>query len=179
MKKTSSYARKRRHIGPVVTFNGAEWLNTVNAARSYSEAPVSCLHSTKPAATRAELVVQLALQGLLDGKKPSDPERDHDLLAHALGITVIRALQIQPDESNPMLHVLADGTDALKRSIARFEASGAWGMDGPGRLQLVEAVDLYAQVLHLSSPSQMAKATEERLKILRGKTSAATTQGKA
>ena len=69
-----------------------------------------------------------------------------------------------------MLPVLQAGTDAVTRAIVRYEATGAWGLDGVGRSALLDAIDLYATVLHMSSPAQMTKATDERLLILQGKT---------
>ena len=166
MRKTSAYARKRAHLGPMVTFNGAEWMNAVNRVRSYSEAPPEGFAATSEAAIRSEVVVRKALQSLLDCTLPDDPEHEHDVLAHALGVSVIRALQIQPLD-NPMLPILKSGTDALKRAINRYSNARPWGLDGEGRIALMEAIDLYAQILHLSSPAQMTKATEERMTVLK------------
>ena len=166
MKKTTAYARKRAHLGPMVTFNGAEWMNTLNRVRSNSEAPPHGFLGNAEAAIRSAVVVRKALQSLLDCQLPDDPEHEHDVLAHALGVSVIRALQIQPLD-NPMLPILKSGTDALKRAINRYSNARTWGLDGEGRIALMEAIDLYAQILHLSSPAQMTKATEERMTVLK------------
>lgn len=165
MRKTSAYARKRAHLGPMVTFNGAEWMNTINRVRSNSEAPPHAFLCNAEAAMRSEVVVRKALQSLLDCTLPDDPEHEHDVLAHALGVSVIRALQIQPLD-NPMLPILKSGTDALKRAINRYSNARKWGIDGEGRIALMEAIDLYAQILHMSSPAQMDKATQERIAVL-------------
>lgn len=165
MRKTSAYARKRAHLGPMVTFNGAEWMNTINRVRSNSEAPPHAFLGNAEAAMRSEVVVRKALQSLLDCTLPDDPEHEHDVLAHALGVSVIRALQIQPLD-NPMLPILKSGTDALKRAINRYSNARKWGIDGEGRIALMEAIDLYAQILHMSSPAQMDKATQERIAVL-------------
>ena len=165
MKKTTAYARKRKNTGPIV--DGMAWANAINGVRPYDE-PAHTLWDTSAAADKAEVIVRTALQSLLDCTAPDDPERAYDLLAHALGVTVIRALQIQPHD-NPMLPILQAGNHAAERSIERYEATGAWGLDGPGRADLMDAIDLYARVLHMSSPAQMTKATAERMRILRGK----------
>ena len=165
MRKTSTYARKRAHLGPMVTFNGAEWMNTINRVRSNSEAPPHAFLGNAEAAMRSEVVVRKALQTLLDCTLPDDPEHEHDVLAHALGVSVIRALQIQPLD-NPMLPILKSGTDALRRAINRYANARTWGLDGEGRIALMEAIDLYAQILHMSSPAQMDKATQERIAVL-------------
>lgn len=165
MRKTSAYARKRAHLGPMVTFNGAEWMNTINRVRSNSEAPPHAFLGNAEAAMRSEVVVRKALQTLLDCSLPDDPEHEHEVLAHALGVSLIRALQIQPLD-NPMLPILKSGTDALRRAINRYANARTWGLDGEGRIALMEAIDLYAQILHMSSPAQMDKATQERIAVL-------------
>jgi hypothetical protein len=167
VKKTTKFARKRAHTGGL--YNGAEWMNAINRVRAYDDAPPPGFYSTAEAASKAEIIVRDALQSLLDCKLPDNAEHAHDVLAHALGVTVIRALQIQPLD-NPMIPVLKAGTDAANRAIERFEKTGAWGLDGPGRGELVDAVEVYATVLKASSPAQMTKATAERMKILQGKT---------
>lgn len=172
-KKTSAYARKRRHIGPVVQFNGAAWMNTIAGARSYDEddAPAG-IESSKSAADKCELRVRMAATGLLTGARPTDPEHDFDVLAHALGVTVVRVLQIDPSTSNPAIGALAAGTAAVRRAIARYESTGAWGLDGPGRQELQDAIDIYADVLRASSPEQMAQATQVRMRLLKNGTRA-------
>ncbi len=147
------------------TFNGAAWMNTINRVRSNSEPPPHAFLGDAEAAARSEVVVRKALQTLLDCSLPDDPEHEHDVLAHALGVSVIRALQIKPLD-NPMLPILKDGTDALRRAINRYSSDHTWGLDEEGRIALMEAIDLYAHILHMSSPAQMTKATQERITVL-------------
>lgn len=170
-RKTSLYSRKRR---PGYTFNGAEWLNVAQRCRTYStDGVIPGIEGTSPAVIKAETLVRDALNTLLDHARPLDPERNFDILSHALGVSVIRSLQIQPDESeNPALPILKAGSDALVRAIDRYQDAGAWGMDGPGRQQLIDAIDVYAEILRNSSPAQMAQATERRMQILNGRTRA-------
>ena len=70
MKKTTAYARKRRHAG--TAFNGAEWMNTINRVRPYDDAPLPGFFETKDAAQKSEVVVRRALQSLLDCVAPDD-----------------------------------------------------------------------------------------------------------
>lgn len=168
-RKTSLYSRKRR---AGYTFNGAEWLNVAQRCRTYSsESIIPGIEGTEPAVVKAEMLVRDALAALLEHVRPLDPERTFDILSHALGVAVIRALQIMPDEArNPALPILKAGGDALVRAIARYQDAGAWGMDGAGRQPLIDSVDVYAEILRNSSPAQMAKATDERIRILAGRT---------
>ena len=170
-RKTSAYSRKRR---PGHTYNGAEWLNVLQRSRTYSaEAPIPGIDGTDSAVVKAQVLVREAQSALLEHARPPDPERTFDMLSHALGVAVIRALQIQPDEAhNPALPILKAGSEALIRAITRYQDAGTWGMDGPGRQDLTDAVDVYEEILCASSPAQMAKATDERLQILNGRTRA-------
>lgn len=166
MRKSTTYARKRR-MNPII--NAGEFLNAIERSRAYTdeEIPGGFGGNTVTAANRAELLVRDAAHSLITHQRPLDPEHGFDVLAHAMGVATIRALQINPHEpSNPALPILKEGTLALKRSIVRYRESNAWGMDAKGKTALADAVDVYAAILHASSPAQMAKATEERMKIL-------------
>ena len=170
MRKTSAYARKRKQT-PVCTFNAAAFLNSIERCRPYSERDdfmesFGGSHAAS-AALRAELLVRDAASSLITHQRPENPEHAFDVLAHALGVSIIRALQIQPDEaSNPALPPLQQGTLAVQRSIKRYRDTNAWGMDAKGKEDLAVAIEIYAEILQASSPVQMAKATEERQKIL-------------
>lgn len=168
MKKTTAYARKMRRQG--ATYNGGEWLNAIQRCRTYTDEPIpgSGLEGTQTAATKAELLVRQALDDLTNHRRPADCEMEFDRLSHAVGVAMIRALQIEPDEAkNPAIPILKAGTEALRRAIARYNAAKSWGLDGLGRTELPDAIDVYAEILRNSSPAQMAKATDERLKIIR------------
>lgn len=167
MKKTSTYARKRRHLGPIVTFNGAAWMNTIALHRPYDEpTDAAGIEGTADTADRCEMLVRMAAQGLIEGNRPPSPEHDFDMLAHALGVTAIRLKQIDPSNDNPALPALTAGTAAVERAIERYKKSQAWGVDGLGRADLPDAIEIYASVLRASSPAQMSAATEIRLRVL-------------
>lgn len=168
MKKTTKYSRKRK-AGH--TYNGAEFLNAIDRCKTYSSeiAPGGLVtQGTATAADKAEMLVLAAAKDLIEHCKPTDPERAFDVLSHALGVSVIRAIQIESSEAkNPALPILKAWTDALQRSIKRYQDSGAWGMDAQGKADLADAIDVYSQILRSSSPAQMEKATQERVKIIK------------
>lgn len=168
MRKTSAYSRKRRDPNRAV-YNKAAWVNVIRHSRGYTDEPIPGfeLEGTQSAAIKAELLVRNALDALMKHRKPADCEQEFDRLSHAVGVSMIRALQIEPDEAkNPAIPVLKAGTLALKRAIQRYRDSGAWGLDGPGRIELPDAIEVYAEILRNSSPAQMEHATNERLKIV-------------
>ena len=168
MKKTSKYSNKRRVTGH--SFNGAEWLNTIQRSRTYdSESiPGSTLEGTLSAAVSVDMRVRDAFAMLSQHQMPLDPEMTMGLPAHALGVAVIRSRQIHPDlTTNPAMPVLDAASKGLQRAIDRWRANNAWGLDGPGRQAMEEAVEIYAEIMRNSSPAQMTIATEERLAILK------------
>lgn len=171
-RKTSAYARKMRRQGRE-TFNAAEWLNTIQRCSTYSTdtPPGSWCHGTQSAADKALIRTRLALQKLLDhALAPADPE-PHDLLAHAIGVALIRAIEIGGADTatNPALPILTAGNAALTHVTERRRRTGQWGLAGPERAALVDAVDVYEQILMNSSPAQMSAATEHRQAVLAGK----------
>lgn len=168
MKKTSKYSNKRRQSDG--TFNGGAWLNAIQLCRPYSaEAiPGSTVEGTMTAATGADLRVRDAFIMLSQHQRPLDPEMTMDLLAHGLGVAVIRSRQIHPDlKTNPAMPILNEASKALQRAIDRWNANKAWGLDGPGRQHMEDAIEIYAEILRGSSPAQMELATRERESILR------------
>lgn len=71
MRKTSAYARKRRHLGPVVAFNGAAWMNTIALHRPYDEpTDAAGIESTAGTADHCETLVRMAAKGLIEGNRP-------------------------------------------------------------------------------------------------------------
>ena len=165
----SKYSNKRK-VGH--TYNGAAFLNVIDRCRAYSAETIiggMVPEGTESTANKAELATRAAASDLINHVKPLDPERAFDLLSEALGVSVIRAIQIEPSEAkNPALPILKAGTEAVQRSIARYQRDGSWGMDATGKIDLAESIEIYAQILHSSSPAQMTKASQERVRIIRG-----------
>lgn len=169
-RKTSAYARKMRRTGDRATYNGAAWLNTIERCRPYSDQPTpgSWLPPNIGTAVKMDIKIHDALARLLARQTPPDNTEDHDLMAHALGVAEIRALEIG-GEHNPMRPTLRAAGQALARMRDRWNRLHTWGLDGPGREELVAGIDAYSTILAASSPAQMAHATQLRNDILDGK----------
>ena len=172
MKKLSKYAAKRRGGNGYHSFNGAEWMNAIQRCNPYGQAPdLPGFVDTTEAVIKSQLIVREALDSLLTCTIPKDPENAYDALAHALGVATIRALQMNPDvDNNPALPIIKAGNEALVKAIDRYQQKGSWGLDGPSRTDLLEAIEVYEEILKNSSPAQMANATDERIKVLAGRT---------
>ena len=174
-RKLSTYARKMRRTATGGTFNGAEWINTFQRCRGYTDETIPGAFNpdggqTITAARGAALRVRAAFDSIKTGQVPGDDTEPHDMLAHALGVAWLRAIDIAGDDAsqNPMLPLIKAGTDAVLRMSERKRRLNVWGLDGPGLTQVADALDVYDEILMNSSPAQMADAAEKRAKLLRG-----------
>ena len=161
MKKTSTYAKKRG-LKPGQRFvPGHAWLSALERCRPFDTEPViPGLEGTAVNAEAAALMVRDALDTLINHRATDC--HPFDLLAHAVDVAHIRALQIQPNDSNPMHAPLIAGKAALQSVRERFERLGAWGVSSADKSALVAAVEHYETVLFASSPDEMARAAVMR-----------------
>jgi len=171
-RKTSTYARKQRQLGG--TYNGAEFLNTIMRSRGYTEEPMPeiGLRGTEDTAERARGRVKAAYVALTSGATPASNEENFDLMAHAFGVSCIRAGQIAgPEpESNPMLPPLIAGNAALRQVLNRRRKWGKWEVLKAEAEALDYAIEIYETILMASSPAQMAEACDLRMVALKGQT---------
>jgi hypothetical protein len=164
MRKTSAYARKIRRVGK--TYNAAEAFNAIQRCRQFTKEPLPGMESvagTQTAADKTMLQVREAYMAMKDAAC-IDPVHDFDVLAHAIGVSVIRAVQIAGEDefTNTMLPILRAANEALSRSRERFLRIGRMGFDGPAIDQVMAGVELYETIVQASSPAQMTAATDER-----------------
>lgn len=172
-RKTSPYARRMRRQPDGGTFNGAEWINAFQRCRGYTDEPIPGSFNadggqTITAARGAALRVRAAFDNLKAGQVPSDDPEPHDLLAHALGVAWLRAIDIAGHDptQNPMLPLIKAGTEAMLRMAERKRRLNVWGLDGPGISQVADALDVYDEILMASSPAQMSAAADKRTTLL-------------
>ena len=171
MRKTTAYARKR---AARPTFNGAEWLNTIQRCAGYTdEAPIGSWLQTGTQGAADEVIAQVknAFQSLKAGAVPAEEDEPFDIMAHALGVSCIRACQIAGPvpESNAMLPPLFAANHALRRIMARRRKWGKWEMLDKDAAELDWAVEIYETILRASSPAQMTEASDLRMKAFAGK----------
>lgn len=168
-RKTSTYSTKRRQVTGDY-YNGAAWLATLQRCQPYSAEPVLAGRAlpTQSAADKAMIIMRDAFITIKTGKADPQDSREFDLLAHAMGVTYLRACDIAgPDEfENPMLPIWSAGNEALRRCADRYNKIHRWGFDGPALDELDAAIELYETILQSSSPAQMEEASVQRLAIL-------------
>lgn len=173
MRKMSAYARRMRRGGEAAQhYQGAAWLNAIQRCKAYSE-PIpewTGLANTATAATESQLVIRAALDDLLHHRVEPEDATSYNLLAHAVDVSHIRALQVKADPSNPMNAPLLAAKAALNQVSERRQRTGRWGLAGPERAVLAKAIELYEEIITNSSPEQMHKAATIRYDgIRRGK----------
>lgn len=167
-KKMSAYTRKRMGNPSAGTFNGAEFLNTLQRCRPYTDEPIpgSCIEGTQGAADKARNRVNVALGTLARGAWAPEDDEQFDLLAHAVGVTVIRCIEIGGEKDNAALIQTHKGTKALRSIKERRVRTGKWGATRPEQIAMSESLEVYEAILQASSPAQMVHATDKRAQIL-------------
>lgn len=143
-------------------------LDAILRCRPYSNEPIpgswlDC--DTQAAAEKSIASVQAAFDSIKARTTLPDDETDFERLSHALAISCIRAGQIAGDDqtTNPMLRILILGNAALRRLLNRRRAEGVWCFDGPALVAIPAALELYADIVRVSSPAQMTNAADMRM----------------
>lgn len=168
MKKTTAYARKMARNPAKQTYNGAEFFNVLQRCRPYSDEPLpgSWTGGTSQVAEAVLKKIRDALVKLKAGQVKPDDHEAFDLLAHAVGVSLVRTHHTGGDKSQAY-EVLGLSKIALESIKARWQRIGQFGATRVEQIALEDAVDLYETILLNSSPAQMAQATNERMAILK------------
>lgn len=168
MRKMSTYAKKMLRSPEKGRYNGAEFFNTLQRCRPYSHEPMpgSWTGGTQQVAEGVLKNIRNALEQLKDGKVKPDDCEPFDLLAHAVGVALVRTHHTGGDKS-PAYEVLGLAKIALESIKARWTRIGKFGATRVEQIAIDDAIDLYETILLSSSPAQMAQATHQRLAILK------------
>lgn len=137
MRKTSAYARRRRHADPLAS------LRLLDRARPFDAGDT----------TEQHIKTRACFERLADGTADND---DFDRVAMALNLAKVRALEI--DEG--LARVLKCGQDAMKALRARHERWAKWDMLPAERAAVAQAMDAHEAITDASSPLQMYEALD-------------------
>ena len=137
MKKTTAYARKRRHMDPLAG------IRVLDRARPFDEGDTTGEHIK----TRA------CFERLADGTADND---DFDRVAMALNLAKVRALEIDQALAN-LLEVGQDAMAAIRRRHGKW---AKWEVLPAERTAIVEALDAHEAITDASSPLQMHEALD-------------------
>ena len=144
MRKTSTYARKRRHMDPLAG------IRVLDRARPFDEGDTTGEHIK----TRA------CFERLADGTADND---DFDRVAMALNLAKVRALEID----DGLACVLECGQDAMKALRARRERWAKWDMLPAERAAVAQAMDAHEAITDASSPLQMMAALDVVRRVIK------------
>lgn len=182
MRKMSAYARKMRRNPAAGTYNAAAWLNAIQLCTPH------CEHQTIPGSNRldggsnagmttgAKLLIREAFQTLT--KETSPPEQlcmdAYCFIANAVNAASIRLIEEQgtTNSARQLLDVLTEAKDAMHAVKARRESTGRWGFDAAGRMAALAGIEVFENVLDVSTPLQMTRAFENLRKLQKSITNA-------
>ncbi len=144
MKKTTAYARKRRHMDPLAG------IRVLDRARPFDEGDTTAEHIK----TRA------CFERLADGTADND---DFDRVAMALNLAKVRALEIDQALAN----LLEVGQDAMTAVRKRHDKWAKWDVLPVERTAIVEALDAHEAITDASSPLQMMAALDVVRRVIK------------
>ena len=144
MRKTTAYARKRRHMDPLAG------IRVLDRARPFDEGDTTAEHIK----TRA------CFERLADGTADND---DFDRVAMALNLAKVRALEIDQALAN----LLEVGQDAMAAIRRRHDKWAKWEVLPAERTAIVEALDAHEAITDASSPLQMLAALDVVRRVIK------------
>ena len=144
MRKTSTYARKRRHMDPLAG------IRVLDRARPFDEGDTTAEHIK----TRA------CFERLADGTADND---DFDRVAMALNLAKVRALEIDQALAN----LLEVGQDAMAAIRRRHDKWAKWEVLPAERTAIVDALDAHEAITDASSPLQMMAALDVVRRVIK------------
>lgn len=144
MRKTTAYARKRRHADPLAG------IRVLDRARPFDEGDTTAEHIK----TRA------CFERLADGTADND---DFDRVAMALNLAKVRALEIDQALAN----LLEVGQDAMAAIRRRHDKWAKWEVLPAERTAIVDALDAHEAITDASSPLQMMAALDVVRRVIK------------
>lgn len=137
MRKTSAYARRRRHADPLAS------LRLLDRARPFDAGDT----------TEQHIKTRACFERLADGTADND---DFDRVAMALNLAKVRALEID----RGLADLLEVGQEAMTAVRKRHDRWSKWEVLPAERIAIVDAMDAHEAITDASSPLQMYEALD-------------------
>lgn len=137
MRKTSAYARRRRHADPLAS------LRLLDRARPFDAGDT----------TEQHIKTRAAFERLENGTADND---DFNRVAMAINLAKIRALEID----RALADLLEAGQDAMTAVRKRHDKWEKWEVLPAERTAIVDAMDAHEAITDASSPLQMHEALD-------------------
>ena len=144
MRKTTAYARKRRHADPLAG------IRVLDRARPFDEGDTTAEHIK----TRA------CFERLADGTADND---DFDRVAMAINLAKVRALEID----DGLAGVLECWQDAMHALRVPHERWAKWDMLPAERAAITQAMNAHEAITDASSPLQMMAALDVVMRVIK------------
>lgn len=141
MKKTTTYARKRRQADPM------GGLRLIGELRPFDQAEQTAL----------ALPPRVAFEAMRDGKAT---DGDFDTLAAVVSVAMVRCEEIGREG----VELCQEAQGCLMDAKVRHERTGRWGFDYRALQAIPAAIEIHEQLLALSTPRQMMDAMREVVK---------------
>ena len=102
--------------------------------------------------------LMLELHQCFDALKNGSTDEE---LFNRLGSSLNTALILAERIDQQVVDVVLDAHQAMYRCRERFDKHGRFGFDGPGISAMVDALDVYDQIVRLTTPKQILGASAE------------------
>ena len=113
--------------------------------------------------TKLMLPLRFAFEALRRGTATT---ADAFAIANAINDTAVRAWGLEDEEAANAAGPIANTAIAAMRRVGeRYKKTGKLGLDGPGIADVAAGIDLYEQLVRLSTPAQMMAAASQAIRL--------------
>jgi hypothetical protein len=92
-------------------------------------------------------------------------------ISNAINDTAVRSWGLEDEDAANTAGPIADtAIGAMRRCAERYKRTGKLGLDGPGIGDVAAGLDLYEQLVRLSTPAQMMAAASTAIRLLEEQT---------
>ena len=113
--------------------------------------------------TKLMLPLRFAFEALRRGTATT---ADAFAIGNAINDTAVRAWGLEDEEAANAAGPIANTAIAAMRRVGeRYKKTGKLGLDGPGIADVAAGIDLYEQLVRLSTPAQMMAAASQAIRL--------------
>jgi len=116
--------------------------------------------------TKLMLPLRFSFEALRRGTATAD---DAYTISNAINDTAIRSWGLEDEDAANAAGPIANAAiHAMRRCGERYKKLGKLGLDGPGIADVAAGIDLYEQLVRLSTPAQMLAAASMAIRLQSG-----------
>lgn len=156
----SAYAKKRKFKAPAPK---DLWLTKIQDNRPYSSESTFGERASIELASNAVAMARQAFTRVDNRMSPPDSQADFEMLSHMLVVAQIRTYDIGGPMAAEVLARLNAAVPALDRLGDYWRQHKQWHITGADALLLLDALDIYEQIVYASTPFEMHEAQTTRL----------------